>query len=76
MTNHQSCKTLKVLDHIFHYVIDDLRISGKSKIHLSMKINFISSDFCDEKRQMYFKRNKAGSMIGFDIDKVVAKVFC
>ena len=41
-----------------------------------MKINFISSDFCDEKRQMHFKRNKAGSIIGVDIDKVVAKVFC
>ena len=40
-----------------------------------MKINFESSDVCDEKRQINFKSNKAGSMTGVDIDKVVVEVF-
>ena len=39
------------------YMINDLRISGVWKIHLTMKINFMSSKVCNEKHLVHLISN-------------------
>ena len=56
-------------------MIDDLRTSGDWKIHLKMKINFMSSKDSDEKRLMHSKRNKIETMIGVDTNETIEAIF-
>lgn len=49
--NYQSNNTLKIKPYLGG-MIDDLRTSGEEGIHLTMKVNFMSSKYSNEKRFM------------------------
>ena len=52
-------------------MIDDLKKSGKSKMHLTMKPNFISSTDSNEKRMMYSKIDSSIIMMGNDTEEII-----
>ena len=56
-------------------MVDDLKKSGKWKIHLTMKMNFTSSRDSDEKRIMHFERDSKQIISGFDKEKIIEELF-
>ena len=55
-------------------MISDLKKSGEWKIHLTMKMNFMSSKYSNEKRLMYPKSDNEEVMTGFDTDELIEKL--
>ena len=63
-------KILQYLENIrpyLHYLIDDLRTSGKWKIHLTIKINFVSTTAPLEYCMMHSKSDNSEFMMGFEM---------
>ena len=56
-------------------MIDDLEIFGKLKIHLIMKMNFVSSIRSLEYCQMYPKKDNSDIMRGFGTDEIIEELF-
>lgn len=60
-------KTKPYLDNIVY----NLRASGEGKIHVTMKINFLSSKDSNEKRLMQCKSDNIKIMIGNNRNKII-----
>ena len=45
------------------------------KIHLTMKVNFVSSKDSNEKCLMHFKRNNRKIMTGFEKEEIIQELF-
>ena len=56
-------------------MIDELKKSGEWKIHLTMKINFVSSKDNDDKQFMHSKSDNIEIMIGDKTDEIVKEIF-
>ena len=56
-------------------MIDDLQKSGQWKMHLTMKLKFLSSTDINEKRIIYSKSDNSIVMIGNDADTIIQEVF-
>ena len=56
-------------------MIDDLRTSGERSIHLTMKINFMSSKYSNEIRLMHIKSDNRKVIIGNDTDEIIENLF-
>lgn len=54
---------------------DDLRTSGERSIHLTMKINFMSSKYSNEIRLMHIKSDNRKVIIGNDTDEIIENLF-
>ena len=51
-------------------MINDLKTFNGLKIHLTMKMNFMSSKDSDKKRFMHSKSNNEEMMTSFDIEEL------
>ena len=56
-------------------LINDKKKSGEWKIQLIMKINFISSKFSNETRDMYSKSDNFEVMMGVDTNEIIKNLF-
>ena len=56
-------------------LINDKKKSGEWKIQLIMKINFISSKFSNETRDMYSKSDNFEIMVGVDTNEIIKNLF-
>ena len=56
-------------------MIDDLQKSGQWKMHLTMKLKFLSSTDINEKRIRFSKSDNSIVMIGNDADTIIQEVF-
>ena len=56
-------------------MIDDPNKSGEWKIHLTLKLKFMSSVDCNEKCARYSKSNSSIVTIDNDTDEIIQKLF-
>ena len=56
-------------------MIDDRRASGKWKIQLIMKINFISSKYNDDNQLMHSKNNNIKILTGNKANYIINELF-
>ena len=56
-------------------MINDLKTQGKWKMHLTMEINFISSDVSDGSRILHTKSNNIEIMMGSETDEIIKELF-
>ena len=56
-------------------MINDLKIQGKCKTHLTMAINFISSKYSDKTRPLHRKSDNTEIMIDNETDEIIDKPF-
>ena len=54
---------------------DNLRASGERKIHVTMKINFISAGDSDDSQSMHSKSDSIEVIIGNNTDKIINELF-
>ena len=54
---------------------DNLRASGEQKIHVTMKINFISAADSDDSQSMHSKSDSIEVIIGNNTDKIINELF-
>ena len=71
-------KTLKNLEKITPHLqdkIDDLKKSGEWKLHLTMKLKYMSSRGSNQKRTMYSKSGSSLVKGGTGTDKIIQELF-
>ena len=71
-------KTLKNLEKITPHLqdeIDDLKKSGEWKLHLTMKLKYMSSRGSNQKRTMYSKSDSSLVKGGTGTDKIIQELF-
>ena len=56
-------------------MIDNLKTTGERKIHLKMKINFMSMTDPIEYHHMHSKSDNSGITSGFDTDEIIEELF-